>query len=365
MRQLQTETIKNLIIYEPGKPVEEVKREYGLSEIAKLASNENPFGPSPKAIDAVNDYLAKTNLYPDGGGYYLGKRLEKKYDFPYERIILGNGSCELIEMAAKAFLMPGENAVISEHAFIMGYIAAKAVNGEVIQVPMKDGVTIDAKAMAEAVDENTKILYIPNPNNPTGTYVTEDEMDYLFENIPRGVVVILDEAYKEYIEEPDFPDSMKYLDKHSRLLILRTFSKAYGLAGMRIGYGFGSEEIIQGLNRVRSPFNTSSVGQIAGKAALDDVEHLEKSVKLNARERSFLCSELESMGIEYTDSVTNFILVNIEENTREMFEDLLKRGVIVRPMEGYGYPESFRLSVGTHEENVKFLEALSEVLEDY
>ncbi len=364
MRKLQTDTISNLIIYETGKPIEEVEREYGLTGgTVKLASNENPLGSSPKALEAMRKALSTTNRYPDGGGYYLRKKLSERLGFPMEQIILGNGSCEIIEMAAKAFIMPGENTVMSKHAFIIGYIATLAVNGSATLVPMKEDLKHDLDAMADTIDENTKIVYIANPNNPTGTYVNRDELDRFMDRIPKDIVVVLDEAYFEFIGKDDFPDGTKYITGDRRVLVLRTFSKIYGLAGLRIGYGIGSKEIISGLARIRSPFNTSSLGQIGAIAALDDDDFLNESVRVNGEEMDFLYGEFDQMGLKYTPSVTNFILAHCEMDCTELFQKLLKKGVIVRPMKGYGLPKSFRVSIGNHSENLRFLEAFKEVRE--
>ncbi len=362
MRKLQTDIISNLIVYEPGKPVEEVEREYGLTGgTVKLASNENPLGPSPKAVKAMKEAVETMNRYPDGGGFYLRRKLSERLGFPMEQIVLGNGSCEIIEMASKAFIMPGENTVMSKHAFIMGYIATLAVNGTGIMVPMKDDLKHDLDAMADAINDNTKIVYIANPNNPTGSYVTEEELDRFMASIPEDIVVILDEAYFEFIDNDDYPDGTKYLTGNRRVLVLRTFSKIYGLAGARIGYGIGSEEIIKGITKVRSPFNTSSLGQVGAMAALDDEDFLNRIKKLNSEEMNYLYGELENLGLDYIPSVTNFILVHCGKDCIEVFKSLLKKGVIVRPMKGYGLPQSFRLSIGSHEENMRFVEAYKEL----
>jgi histidinol-phosphate aminotransferase len=360
---LLPENIRALKPYIPGKPIEEVQRELGISNVCKLASNENPLGPSPKALAALGDALPTLNLYPDGSGYYLRKRLAKVHGVDKDEIILGNGSVDIIEMACRTFLGPEDNAVMSAGAFIMCYLATQAVNGNPVMVPMADGVTHDLEAMAAAVDQNTKLVYMANPNNPTGTMVGREAMDRFFEAIPEQVIVLMDEAYFEYMDHPDYPDSFKYLREGRNIVILRTFSKAYGLAGLRVGYGVAKTDLTSGLNKIRSPFNTNSLSQLAALQALEDQAHLEKSVSLNRQAIAYMQSEMDKMGVEYTPSFGNFILVTTPLESREAFNRLLKEGVIVRPMAGYGYPNAFRVSTGLPEENQRFIKALAKVLD--
>ena len=356
------EYIESIIPYVPGKPVKEVEREYGITEAVKIASNENPLGPSPLAVKAIKAEVHELNRYPDGGGYYLRQKLAQIHGIPPEKIILGNGSTEIIEIIAKTFLFHHENAIVSRQAFIMYKLAIQSVNGNCIEVPLDEKLTHDLEAMGKAINRDTKIVYIANPNNPTGTYVTKDAFERFMISIPPEVIVVADEAYREYIDDPDFPDSAAYLDKFDNLVILRTFSKIYGLAGIRIGYGLTSDVIIEKLNRVRSPFNTNSLCQVAAIAACDDHEHVERSKKTNAEEKEYLYRELDRLGIAYTPSATNFILVDAGRDCIEVFTDMLKLGVIARPMKGYNFPTSLRVSIGTRPENEAFLKVIAKVV---
>lgn len=364
VKDLLPENIRALKPYIPGKPIEEVQRELGISNVCKLASNENPLGPSPVALAALGDALGALNLYPDGSGFYLRKRLAAVHSVSEDQIILGNGSVDVIEMACRTFLGPEDNAVMSAGAFIMCYLATQAVNGNAVMVPMADGVTHDLEAMVAAVNERTKLIYIANPNNPTGTMVDRGRVDRFFNAIPDQAIVLMDEAYFEYMEHPDYPDSFRYLEQGRNILILRTFSKAYGLAGLRVGYGVAHQQIISGLNKVRSPFNTNSLCQLAALHALDDREHLEKSVALNREGIAWIQGELDRLGVEYTPSFGNFILVTTGMTSQEAFSAFLQEGVIVRPMAGYGYPNSFRVSTGLPQENERFIRALEKITGD-
>lgn len=362
MKDLLPENIRALNPYIPGKPIEEVQRELGISNVCKLASNENPLGPSRLALNALASALETLNLYPDGSGYYLRKRLAAVHGVSEDQVILGNGSVDVIEMSCRTFLGPEDNAVMSTGAFIMCYLATQAVNGNAVMVPMADSVTHDLEAMAAAVDGNTKLVYIANPNNPTGTMVDQAAVDRFFESIPEDVLVLMDEAYFEYMNHPEYPDSFRYLEQGRNIVILRTFSKAYGLAGLRVGYGVAPTGIISGLNKIRSPFNTNSLSQLAALHALDDQEHLEKSILINREGIAYIQSELDRLGVEYTPSFGNFILVTTDLESPDAFSAFLQHGVIVRPMAGYGYPKSFRVSTGLPEENQRFIKALEQVI---
>ena len=362
MKDLLPANIKALKPYIPGKPIEEVQRELGISDVCKLASNENPLGPSPKAMAALREALSGLNLYPDGSGFYLRRRLAEVHGVGEDQVVLGNGSVDVIEMACRTFLGPEDNAVMSAGAFIMCYLATQAVNGNARMVPMSDGVTHDLDAMAAAVDERTRLLYIANPNNPTGTMLGRGALDRFIEQLPDHVLVVMDEAYYEYMEHPDYPDSFDYLSAGRPVIILRTFSKAYGLAGLRVGYGVAHEEIISGINKIRSPFNTNSLSQLAAIHALDDPEHLVRSVELNRRGIEYIQGELDRLGVAYTPSYGNFVLVTTGLDAAEAFDAFLREGVIVRPMAGYGYPKSFRVSTGLLEENERFIKALEKVI---
>lgn len=346
--------------YPPGKPIEEVERELGRSAI-KLASNENPLGPSPKARDAIRKFLERLHFYPDGGAYYLRKKLAEIHGLDMDQIIVGAGSTDLIELVAKTFLSAGDEAITSESAFYMYRLAIEDMGAGLVLVPMRD-MTFDLVAIAHAVTQRTKVIYLGNPNNPTGTMFTARELDGFLGALPPRVLVVLDEAYYEYVQRPDYSHSVDEVRAGRNIFVLRTFSKVHGLAGIRLGYGMGHPELIEGLNRIRSPFNASSVAQVAGLAALDDREHVARSVESNTREMKFVTEELTLLGIRYTPSVGNFLLMDTGRDCEEDFVRLLHEGIIVRPMKLYGFPTSLRATVGTHEDNEHFLEALRRVM---
>jgi histidinol-phosphate aminotransferase len=345
--------------YPPGKPIEEVERELGRTAI-KLASNENPLGPSPKAVEAIRRCLDRIHLYPDGNGYYLRRRLAEIHGLDLEQVILGAGSTDLIELASKTFLTPGDEGITSESAFYIYRLAIEEMGGTLIQVPMRR-MTFDLAAIARAVSPRTKIIYLGNPNNPTGTCFTAAELDSFLERLPARVLVVLDEAYYEYVGRPGYSHSIEYVRQGRNVLVLRTFSKVHGLAGLRIGYGLGHPELIECLNRIRSPFNANSVAQAAALAALDDREHVARSVELNAQEMKFVTEELTLLGVRYQPSVGNFLLVDTGRDCEEDFMRLLHEGIIVRPMKLYGFPTSLRVTIGRHEENEQFLAALRRI----
>jgi len=357
------EHIQKLEAYQPGKPIKEVERELGLTDTIKMASNENPLGPSPLAVAEAVKWLKEIHYYPEGSGYYLCEALSKHYGVAKEQIILGNGSVELIEIAAKALIEKGLNTVISDGSFAMYKIATLAMNGDVKAVPMKNR-THDLKAMAKAVDKDTRLLLVANPNNPTGTYNSFEEVKELVETVPDSVLVIMDEAYKEYVRNDDYKSALSLLKNHPNLIVMGTFSKAYGLAGLRIGYGFGDAEVLQTLHKVRSPFNTSLVGQMACIAALGDRDFLKEAVELNYREMDFLEKELKALGLSYTPSVCNFILVDVPGSGKDFFEALLREGVIVRPMAMSGFPGSIRVTICKREGNQRFIDATRKVLKN-
>lgn len=352
--------IKKLTPYVPGKPVQEVERELGLTNTVKMASNENSFGPSPKALEAARGFLNNIHIYPEGSGFYLCQALSRHYQVEQDRVILGNGSVELIEIAAKALLVPGTNVVMSEGSFTMYRIATLAMNAEAREIPMVKR-THDLAAMARAVDGNTKIVLVANPNNPTGTYNSMGEVEKLLQEVPDDVLVIIDEAYKEFVREPDYGSANALLEAHPNLLVLGTFAKAYGLAGLRVGYGFGHPELLAILHKARSPFNTSSIAQVAAIAALQDGDFVRMVVDFNAKEMKRVCAELKKMGFAYTPSVTNFLLVDVPMASSDCYRKLLMEGVIIRPMEGWGFPNSIRVTLYTREGNDRFLAALSRV----
>jgi histidinol-phosphate aminotransferase len=354
------EHLRSIAPYVPGKPIEEAERELGITFV-KLASNENPLGPSPKAVTALHEACEGVNRYPDGSGYYLRRALAEHLAVGPQQIILGNGSTEVVEILAKAYLADGRGALIAEQAFIMYGIAVKAMAAPLVMVPQQDH-RHDLRAMAGACDAQTALVYIANPNNPTGTYVGRDDFEAYFDRVPDHVLTVIDEAYFEYVDKPDYPDSLDYLRAGRNVVVLRTFSKVHGLAGLRIGYGVTSPDVIRALEAVRSPFNTSAIAQDAALAALDDAEHVERSRRENARGLEYLQSELARRGIGFIPAVTNFVLVRTALPAAELYKRLLSKGVIVRPMGAWGYPDGVRVSVGTESENRRFLTALDESL---
>ncbi len=357
------EYISQIRPYMPGKPIEEVERELGIKGSIKLASNENPIGPSPMAIKAILDALTHTNKsiglnrYPDGGGYYIKKALAKKLLINEDELILGNGSNELIDLAVRTFMKWDEEAVMAKPSFIVYSIAVQSVGAKPIEVPLKN-YTHDLDAMAEAVTPKTRILFIANPNNPTGTINKKDEFERLMKVLPDGILVIVDEAYYEYVMDPDFADSMKYFREGRDILILRTFSKIYGLAGLRIGYGIARKDIITEINKLRPPFNTNTIAQKAALEALKDEEHIKYSKQINDRGKKYLYRELASLGLEYVPTEANFIYILVRKNANDLYNELLKEGVIIRPIG----PQEIRVTIGLPEENRRFIEALKKVM---
>lgn len=338
--------------YVPGKPVEELERELGISNSVKLASNENPLGPSPLAVDAVGKALSGINRYPDGGGYYLKKVLSGRLSVTEDEIILGNGSNELIDIAVRTFMTDGDEAVMATPSFVVYSMAVQSVGGICIQVPLK-GYVHDLDAMAAAVTPKTRMLFIANPNNPTGTINRKEEFDRMMAKMPDSLIVVLDEAYYEYVSDPDYADSMKYLHSSSNVFVLRTFSKMYGLAGLRLGYGIAKKEILSDMNRLREPFNTNSIAQKAAIAALDDVEHVRRSREVNESGKEYLYRKLDEMGMTYVPTEANFIYMPVPD-APALYKKLLKLGVIVRPMG----PDSIRVTIGLPDENRRVIEAL-------
>jgi histidinol-phosphate aminotransferase len=355
-----SENIKDLIPYEPGKPIEELERELNINNVIKLASNENPLGPSPLAISALKDGISSLNRYPDGGGFYLKNALANAHQLSSGNFILGNGSNEVLELAARTFLNSGANAVMADQSFIVYFLVTKATGGIPVTVPLLS-FHHDLKGMADAINENTRIIFVANPDNPTGTSIGKESFSSFLNRIPDSVLVIIDEAYHGYEEREDFPDSIELFKKNQNLIILRTFSKIHGLAGLRIGYGIASEEIISYMNRVRQPFNTSSLAQIAAVAALSDHDHVVKSKLLNKNGKVYLYNELTKMGINYVPTEANFILIEVGKG-KKVYELLLREGIIVRPMDGYRFPGHIRVTISTAQENELFIKALKKVL---
>lgn len=349
--------IESLSPYVPGKPIEELQRELGLSRIVKLASNENPLGPSPKALAVLADAATTLHRYPDGGGYKLRTGLADRWKVSRDQVILGNGSDEIIGMLARAFLSPGDEAVMADNTFVIYRMEVTAAHGAPVIVPLKDG-RHDLNAMAKAVTPRTRLLFVCNPNNPTGTMVTAAEIDALMAKVPSHVIVVFDEAYCEYVRDPHFPDSLGYVRQGRHAIVLRTFSKIYGLAGLRIGYGVTTAEIAGYLERVRPPFNANSLAQRAALAALGDEEQVAKSRAMNQAEMANVRAGLTALGLTPLPSEANFLYFDAGRDGRALFEALLREGVIVRHIEG----NNIRVTIGLPEENRQFLQALTTVL---
>jgi len=353
--------VADLPLYIPGKPIEEVERELGISAI-KLASNENALGPSPKAVEAVARFLAQSNRYPDAGGTYLRQKLAARHGVEMDQIVLGAGSTELIQLLCHIYLERGQAGLTSEGTFVMFPLAVRAAGGAVVQAPLKD-YAYDLDALAARLDESVRVVYLANPNNPTGTMVTAAETDRFLARVPENVLVVLDEAYCDYVERPDYSHALDSVRAGRYLMVLRTFSKAHGLAGLRVGYGIGHPEIVDAVNRLRSPFNVSSLALVAAEAALDDSEHIRRSLESNRRGLACFARELPRLGLRAVPSVANFVYCETGRDAKEDFKALLRLGVIVRPMGFMGMPRGLRITVGTEEENRRVLEALARLQE--
>jgi histidinol-phosphate aminotransferase len=351
--------VKNYI---PGKPLEELERELGIKNAVKMASNENALGPSPKALKAAQEKLALIHRYPDGGCFYLRNKLSKILGVSSDSLVFGNGSDEILILAVRAFVNPGDEVVIAEPTFLIYEIATQVEAGKVVKVPMKN-FRYDLEAMREKVTSQTKLVFIANPDNPVGTYVTDKELSKFLASVPREVVVVVDEAYFEFaMKKKDYPNAFAFLKKHDNLLVTRTFSKAYGLSGLRIGYGAGNPDIIAALNKVREPFNVNLIAQAAALAALDDKAHLKKTLAMVDSGRRYLEAELKKLGVETVDTATNFILCNLKRDAESIYQKSLKRGVIVRAMGAWGMKNFIRVTIGKPADNKRFIETMKSVL---
>lgn len=352
----------DLVAYEPGKPIEETARELGLDpdNIIKLASNENPLGPSPMAKLAMAEEIEKAHLYPDGGGFKLRTAIAEKHGVAFENVVLGNGSNEIIELLCHSFLKPGVALIAAEHAFVVYKLMATLFGANYVEVP-DPGFVHDLDAMADAITDETRLVFIANPNNPTGTLVGQEEIDRFVARLPEHVVAVFDEAYFEFLE--DAPDAVRYVKEGKNVCVMRTFSKAQGLSALRIGYGLAPAHLAGLLNRARQPFNANSMAQAAALAAMADDEHINATVKNNKEGRDFFESAFAERGWEYVPSHANFVLVNVQDGDR-IFQELLKKGVIVRAMRGYKLPEWVRISVGTPSQNARCLKELDALLAD-
>jgi histidinol-phosphate aminotransferase len=354
--------IRSIAPYQPGKPISELAREFGLEEsgIIKLASNENPLGVSPKAQQAMRAVLDGVALYPDGNGFELKQALSRRLGVGMEQLVLGNGSNDVLELAARAFLEPANSAVYAQHAFAVYPLVVQAMGCAGIEVPAKN-FGHDLEAMMRAVRPDTRIVFVANPNNPTGTLAAAADMERFIAGLPAHVLVVLDEAYNEYLRPEHRSDSLSWLKKYDNLLITRTFSKVYGLAGLRVGYAVGSAGVADMLNRVRQPFNVNSISLAAAAAALDDHEFVRKSYELNLAGMDQMTAGLKKLGLEYIPSYGNFVTFRVRD-ARGVNTALLKSGVIVRPIAGYGMPDWLRVSIGLESENTRFLASLKQAV---
>jgi histidinol-phosphate aminotransferase len=358
---LANEHILGIAPYEPGKPIEELEREFGIPDAIKLASNENPLGPSNRVQKAVAAALSALNRYPDGSGFYLRQALAKKHGVTPEQVLLGNGSNELIELLVRAFLRPGDEAIVPHPSFVVYPMIVQAAGGIRVMVMLKE-YRLDVEAMARAITPLTKIVFIANPNNPTATIVTADEVEHFMARVPERTIVVFDEAYIEFAQGPDFPDALSYVRQNRKVIVLRTFSKAASLAGLRVGYGLADADAMSLMNRIRQPFNVNSLAQVAALAALEDEAHVLECVRMIEAGRLFLYEEFKGLGLKYVPSRANFILVDVGRSAAEIYQKLLHEGIIVRPMTPFGMESTLRITVGTPEENRRLVKGLRAVL---
>lgn len=353
--------------YEPGKPVETLERELGIREALKLASNENPLGPSPRAVEALQKGLGNLHIYPDGNGFALKQALAERHGVAPDQVTLGNGSNEVLELVARTWLAPGLNAVYSQHAFAVYPLVVQAVSAEGRVAPARPADAEqphghDLDAMAALVDPDTRVVFVANPNNPTGTWLTAESLERFVARMPDNTLVVVDEAYAEYVERPDYPDTTQWLQRFPNLLVTRTFSKIHGLAGLRLGYSVSSPMIAELLNRVRQPFNVNALAQLAGLAALRDSAHVAQSIRVNREGLLQVEAGLRDRGLGFIPSVGNFVTFDVRQPPGPVYERLLRQGVIVRPVANYGLPTHLRVTIGTANENERFLKALDSVL---
>lgn len=363
MDRLFRREIEDIPVYIPGKPIEEVQRMLGLKKVIKLASNENPLGPSPKAVSAIRKTLKDMNRYPDAASWYLKAKISTSLKTEIDKIICGNGSDEIIILAMKAFVNKGDEVIIAKPTFLIYQVAAGIIGADIKFVPLTKGLKYDLKAMKKAITDKTKMIFIANPDNPTGSYVTKKELEEFFDGLPNDVIVYLDEAYFELASYfcKDYPNGMDYLDRPN-LIVARSFSKIYGLAGLRIGYGVTSPRIVRYLDKFRDPFNVNILAQAAACAAIDDKNFVNKTLKLVETEKKFLYEKLEKIGLEYIKTATNFMMINVKTDCAKVFEQMICKGVIIRDMKAWGFDTYIRVSVGTRKENEIFIETLKEVL---
>ncbi|HCF59389.1 MAG TPA: histidinol-phosphate transaminase [Myxococcales bacterium] len=364
MRPPIPQHIETLSPYVPGKPIEETEREYGLKGVIKLASNENPLGPSPMAVAALAEAAASLHIYPDAACFYLKRRLAEFLGVTPEELIVGSGSNEVIELLVRTFMADDDEALLCKGSFVMYKVVLQAHGKKFVEVPMQD-FHYDLDAMVEAAGAKTRLIFIANPDNPTGTWIQRAPFERFLDKVSKSApqaLVIMDEAYFEYVTDPEYPNSLHYRRDYPNVVTLRTFSKAYGLAGLRLGYGVLDPVLAGYMNRGRMPFNVTSMAQIGGLAALDDQAHVERTREMNTRELAFLQAELPTLGVRVLPSQANFVLVDLGRPAAPINEAMLRQGVIVRPVLNYAMPNALRITVGTHEENLKMVAALREAL---
>lgn len=348
--------------YVPGKPIEEVQKEYGLTDVVKLASNENQLGPSPKAVEAIKNELKNLNVYPDAGAMELRQELAKKYGLDWENVVVGNGGEQVLQIIAQTFINPGDEAIMAKTTFGIYANSVAHMGGIPIKLPLKD-YKHDFEAFVENINDKTKLIYVCNPNNPIPNIMTKDEIDYLVENVPEDIVIVFDEAYYDFARvNPDYPETLNILNKRPNTVILRTFSKVTGIAAVRVGFALTSKEIATEMSKVKGVFNVNRLAQVAALGALKDQEHIEKTVELNYKSLEMMEEFFDSIGLEYVKSNANFTWVNIETHSKEAFEELMKRGVIIRPGYLWGWDNWLRVSTGTVEQTEKFIAELKTVL---
>lgn len=364
VQDLGRKVIFSINPYVPGKPVEEVQRELGIVDVIKLASNENPLGPSPQAIEAMKRALERVNCYPDSNCYYLKKDLASHLGCREDNLIFGNGSDELLKLIAETFLNPGDEVITGKPSFSEYEFVAKVMDAKPIEVSLKDDFTYDLEEMLKRINERTKLIFLCNPNNPTGTIIASKDLFDFIDRLPREVIVVLDEAYYEYVTDPLYPDSLELVKKGKNVIVLRTFSKIYGLAGLRIGYGIAKSEIISMIHRVREPFNVNLLAQEAARAAIKDKDHLMKSKESVEKGREYLYQAFDRLGLKYIPTQANFIFVDVKCDSVALFRSLLKKGVIIRTGDIFGYPTYIRVTIGTQEQNERFVRCLEMALDE-
>ena len=353
--------ILDLKPYIPGKPIEDVKRELGLNEVIKLASNETSVGPSPLAVEAIKKEVENINLYPEATSRLLREKLAHKLKINKEMIIFGNGADDIIDLVGMAFINEGDEVLTGETTFPAYETAVKIMGGKLVLVKLKD-FRFNLEEMTQKINDKTKIVFICNPNNPTGTIVTKEEVNNFMKKIPEDVIIVFDEAYYDYVEDKNYPNGLSYVLEEKNVIVLRTFSKIAGIAGVRIGYGISKPELISYLRRVVNPFTTNRLAQVAALASLDDEEHRRKVLSINQEGKKYLYEELKKIGIPYVPSETNFIFIDVKEDSIAVFEKLLKKGVIIRPGKIYGCPNFIRVTIGNAYENKRFIQVIREVM---